>query len=346
MSKEQIKETKDLDDKNVIAEDGGASEGSLTPGGGTGSGDIKTKTIADIVAKLGSLGPDDLNGFKASIDQIGKEADPVPGGAEGKNRKSVETKPSHASVKGVIKEDLSKLFESEQGDEVLSEEFIENAMTLFESAVTLRVADEVEQIEATLQEDVETTLNETRQSYVDRMDSYLDYVAEQFIENNRVALESQVRAEINEAFVSDIRQVFESHNLELPESDFDTVASLQEQLEELKGQLNESVTNGIGLEQELVNRDKAEVLTGVMEGLTDSQKDKMTTLAEDIDFEDADQFREKVSTIKESFFADAGSGDNGLILEEDGVTDPAAPKATPEGPMGDYIKAISRSLKK
>lgn len=300
--------------------DENANADSLRPGGGTaGAGDTKSQKIASIVTGLTTLSDDDLNGFHKMIAQIGKEADGV-GDVAGKNKSSIAAKPSNASAdaKKVIKEDLSKLFEGEEG---ISESFIDQASTLFEAAVTTRVALEQTRIE----EEYETRLEESTTSMVaefaERMDSYTDYLAEKFMEDNKLAIEAGLRAELSESLLAGIAAVFSEHYVSIPEDKVDIVEALTAELEETRNQLNEQINENIELTGANERAEIDAIVSEATEGLTTADADRLEALVEDLEYNSLEDFRGKIGLLKERFIEGNTSGSTGLVIEEVGIID-------------------------
>ena len=337
-------------DLNTI-EEAGASENSLTPGGGTATGDVKMRTIADIVSKLGTMSDEDLNGFKESIAQIGHEADKV-GDVAGKNKKSIEAKPSAASMKGVVKEDLAKMFAGEDGEVPLSEAFIDSATVLFEAAIATRLAVEVEALEEDMNEQLSEAVESTVSEMSTRMDKYLDYFAEEFLEQNKVAIENGLRTELAESFIDGMKEVFLKHNVNIPDADVEVIAGLNEQIESLTEQLNDAKNILIESQTTVDNNEISEIANGLTEGMTELDRDRLLLVTEQIEYTDAEDFRAKVTLVRDKLFAAPTASDsNGLVLEEvqavspESLQEDANEEAPIPGVMGKYAAAISRTAR-
>jgi hypothetical protein len=363
MLEETIEQVNDLQDENLsddntnVVNEGGeesldenANADSLRPGGGTaGAGDSRAQRIAAIVTNLTSLSDDDLNGFHKSLDQIGKEADGV-GDVAGSNKSSIAAKPSNASAdfKKVVKEDLEKVFANEEG---LSPTFVNEATTLFEAAVTARTALESTRIE----EEYETRLAEATDTMVsefaERLDTYLDYLAEKFLEDNKLAIDSGVRAELSESFIKGIREVFAEHYVDVPEDKVDIVEALTSEVEDLRNQLNEQINENIGLTSATQKAELGTILSESTDGMSDSDAERLKDLAEDIDYDTTEDFRNKVKLLRERFFDGKPSGSStGLVIEEVGlVEDEDGDVTSPAGTgsvMDRYVAQIKEDLKR
>lgn len=320
----------------------GASENSLTPSGGTAGGDLKIKTIADIVAALGTMSNEDLNGFKASL------VPPTPVGPGAAS--NLATIKSSSALKPVVKEDLQKIF---AGEESLSESFIDSATTLFEAAVATRVIVEMEAV----QEDFDNRLADITESqltqFTERLDSYLDYVAERFLADNQIAVENGIRVELAESLVNGLANLFLEHNVTIPEDKVDVVAELESQITDLSTRLNEATATAADMSAQLEKREFADVVNTVAEGLVDSDRERFTTMAESISYSDTDDLKSKLTTVRDSMVSESvtPSVDNGLILEvvdeNNGITEDltAASAVIANNQMSRYSQAISAQVR-
>jgi hypothetical protein len=342
---EQPVETGELDqDGNPVVTEN-ANADSLSPGGGTaGAGDTKSQKIAAIITNLTSKSDEDINGFLASLSQIGKEAEGV-GDVAGKNKSSITAKPSDASAetKKVIKEDLTKLFEGEEG---LTEGFIDQATTLFEAAVTARVGLETSRVE----DEFNTRLEEQTESMVaefaERLDTYLDYVAEKWLEENKVALETGIKTELTEGFIAGLKDLFVEHYIDIPEDKVDVVESLTAELEETRSQLNDQINENIELSSAQEKAALGSIVTESSEGLTDADAERLANLAEDLDYTDVEDFKTKVGLLRERFFdAKPAANPTGLVIEEVGLVE-AEPveEVQPTDRMSRYVAQIKKDV--
>jgi len=222
-----------------------------------------------------------------------------------------------------VKEDVAALTEGEE----LSEEFKQKAETIFEAAVIARVKRETARIE----EEFETRLNEqvekNVEGLVEQVDGYLGYVAEQWIEQNELALERGMKSEIMEGFVEGLKGLFEQHYIDVPEERYDVLGQMEEKVEELEDKLNEQVKKNIEAQKVIAEHQRKEILDGAKEGLTDTEVEKLMGLAEELAFDDAETFAKKVQTIRESYFTNKAK--SGKIVESV-VTDEPVEELTEE----------------
>jgi hypothetical protein len=195
--------------------------------------------------------------------------------------------------------DIQNLFAS---DENLSEEFKTKAASLFEAVVTARVAEIREQLEEEVAQKAAEIIEATTQDMTDKVDAYLNYVLESWLEENRVAVEHGLRTEITDDFISGLRNLFAEHYIEIPEEKFDVIGEMQESIDTLESQLNSKIEESIKLVNELNSFKRENVVTSVTEGLAQTEIEKFKTIIEDVSFEDESSFAEKLNVIKENFF--------------------------------------------
>jgi hypothetical protein len=240
-------------------------------------------------------------------------------------------------------EDVNALFNGEDG---LTEEFRNKATTIFEAAVTSRIKAEVARIneelvasqEAALQEKFE----EVREGLVEAVDGYLNLMVEQWLEQNEVALESGMKSDILEGFVGGLKTLFEQHYIEVPEERFDIVGEMESKIGALSTKLDEAVALNVSMKKQLDENTRSSIVATASEGLSVVEKDKLTTLAEEIVFDDADSFAAKLQNIRESYFnKKPAKATQGLIVEE-------AIEEAKEVPahMSKYVSALDTVLKK
>ena len=260
-------------------------------------------------------------------------------------KKKKAMKAGYHEAKKVTKEDIdvSNDVQALFGDEELSEEFKEKATTIFEAAVVSKINETLETADIDVFAEVEAEKETMMEDLTTKLDDYLEYVAEEWMKDNELAIEKGIRAEIVENFMGGLRNLFAENYIDIPEEKVDLVDELASKVEELEQSVNEEVERNIEVKKELVEMKKDKALTVVCEGLTDSQVEKMKSLAEGVDF-DEDTYAEKLATLKENYFpaeevveADA-TDEEPLELEEEDqeVT----------GSMAAYTQAISRSIKK
>lgn len=199
-------------------------------------------------------------------------------------------------------EDLNALINDEA---TLSEEFKSKAETIFEAALKSKLSEEIDRLEAKYEEELSEEIETTKSDLVEKVDSYLNYVVEQWMADNQVAIQSGLRAEIAENFMEGMKNLFQESYIEVPESKVDLVDELADTVEELEEQLNDTTAKAIEMSEALEFFQRREIVREAAGDLAETQIEKLNSLVEDIDFEDAESFAEKVATVKESYFKKA-----------------------------------------
>ena len=198
----------------------------------------------------------------------------------------------------------------------LSEEFKEKTAVIFEAAVKSKLSEEIDRLETQYKEELEEEVSSTKSELVEKVDSYLNYVVENWIKENEIAIENGLRTEIAEGFMDKLKDLFTESYIQVPESKVDLVDELAEQVEELETKLNETTQKVIDQSGELEEMKKEEIIRESSSDLADTQVEKLKTLVNDLDFEDAEKFAEKVKTVKEAHFSNEQSGSDEIISEE------------------------------
>jgi hypothetical protein len=234
-----------------------------------------------------------------------------------------------------VKEDVDALLST---DAELSEEFKAKAATIFEAAVQAKVADKVGQIEEQVKADFEVKLEEARVELSEKVDSYLNYVVEEWVKENAIAIEKGIRTEIAEEFMTGLRNLFVENYIDVPDEKVDLLDQIAEEKETLEAKLNEQLQTAVEMKKELDAFKAEKALQEVCEGLADTQQAKLKSLAEGVEFETLDQYREKLETIKESYFPKVRA--TGAEKEE-GVADNIAKTENLSEAMSVYAKALS-----
>ena len=240
-----------------------------------------------------------------------------------------------------MKEDLDALLSGEN----LSEEFVTKASTIFEAAVIARAEEVIVEAEIALQEQFEAAVEEIKEDLAAKVDDYLNYMVEEWMKENALAIEKGLRAEIVEDFITGLKGLFEEHYIDIPEEKVQVVEELTSKVEELEDALNEQIARGIELTKSLNEQKKIEAIYTACEGLTQTQVEKLKSLAEGVEFTTEEEFVAKVDVLKESYFrtevkaADNSAYDEILVEEEKKPVfiDPS---------MEVYTKAISQTLAK
>ena len=229
--------------------------------------------------------------------------------AHGEDDKEEEDNPKYEAKK-LKKEDLEidvkDDIEAITNGEDLSEDFKTKASTIFEAAVSAKVLSEVNQRVEKLEEDYKKEITEAKEEHLstvtEKVDGYLNYVVEEWMKENELAVEKGIRSELVEDFMTGLKNLFTEHYIDIPEEKVDLVDDLFEKVEELEQKLDESINTSVDIKKELAEYKKAETLREVSEDLADTEKEKLGKLADGIDFEDKSQYSEKLEVIKENYF--------------------------------------------
>ena len=198
-----------------------------------------------------------------------------------------------------IEEDVNALL----GEEELSEEFKNRAKTIFEAAINSKVAGIKEELEAQYNEKLAEEVTQVKESLAERVDSYLEYVADEWMEENALAVEAGLKTEMTESFLTGMKSLFEEHYVTIPEDKYDVLESMVEKLDDMETKLNEQIEKNVSLNARLSESVAEGILDDISEGLASTQKEKLASLSESVEFESEAQYREKLETIKEAYFA-------------------------------------------
>jgi len=203
------------------------------------------------------------------------------------------------TVEYSIEEDVNALFEGEE----LSEEFQDKAKTIFESAINSKLDQLNEQLTQKYEEAFEEEVAEMKSALTERVDSYLEYVADEWFTENMISIEKGLKIDMTESFLSGMKDLFEAHYVEIPEDKYDVLHSMTNKLDEMESKLNEQIEKNVSLNARLSESVADGIVDQVSEGLAQTQKEKLASLAESVEFESETQYREKLETLKEAYFA-------------------------------------------
>lgn len=216
-------------------------------------------------------------------------------------------------IKVNVSEDVDALMNGEE----LSEDFRAKATTIFEAAVVTRVKAEVSKLEEQFDLQLQEQVEEIKEGLIEKVDGYLNYVVEQWMEQNELALESGIKSEIVENFISGMKGLFEQHYIDIPEEKYDVLGDMEETISSLEEKLNEQVEAAVALKGELDSMKRSSVIAEAANGLADTDVEKFQALAEELTFEDVDSFSTKLQTIRENYFGKkATSGVQSVVTDE------------------------------
>lgn len=274
---------------------------------------------------------------------MGSEAQPMQGDSKkatyskAQYHEEAESDEEEVIQEVSIKDELNSIF-----GEDLSEEFRTKATSIFEAAVIARVNSEMEKIVEKLEESNAQQLLEYKEVLVEKVDSYLNYVVEQWMEENQLAVESGLRNEITEEFITGLKGLFQEHYIDVPEEKYDVIEDLADKVDSLKEELDESINDNIEMAKQFVELKKAVIFAEQTDGLADTEVDKLMKLVEGVDFESEELYAEKLAVIKENYFPREGKKSPEQVLIEGTAT---GSTFEDNGVMSKYVQAISRSIK-
>ena len=290
---------------------------------------------------------------KKVSDQVNKDAkdgslpkDQKPAGmkeeeTEVEGEEIAETKEESTEMNIDLSDDVKALVST---DADLSEEFKEKAATIFETAVKTRIQEQVKVLEAQYEDKLSKESETIKEAMTEKVDSYLNYVVEEWMKENELAVERGIRTEIAEDFITGLKSLFKEHYIDVPEEKYNVLDDLTNQTKDLESKLNEQIEKNVNLSKEVSDLHKREAIAEVSEDLTDTETEKFISMAENVEFESAEKFKEKLETIKESYFPKTKSE----VAEENSVDSVAANEPAVEASsdaMAAYTAAISKNLK-
>jgi len=233
-----------------------------------------------------------------------------------------------------IEEDVTALVEGEE----LSEEFKEKAKTILEAAIKGKVTQIKESLEAGYETKLVEEVEEIKGALNERVDSYLEYVAEEWFTENQLAVEGGLKEELTESFMTGLKSLFEEHYVTIPEEKYDVLQSMVEKLDDMETKLNEQIEKNVGLNKRLAESVADSILESVSDGLAATQKEKLASLAESVEFDSEAQYRDKLETLKESYFPTKATPAVKSESLSEGVD---SSEAVASGTMAHYLKTLS-----
>ena len=240
--------------------------------------------------------------------------------------------------------DVQALLEGEE----LSEEFQNKARTIFETAIKSKVSEIKEELNESYANALVEELDTIKKGLTERVDSYLEYVADEWLQENKLAVENGLKTEMTESFLEGMKSLFEEHYVSIPEEKYDVLNSMVDKLDEMENKLNEQIERNMALNSRLAESTADVIFADVAEGLADTQKEKLASLAENIEFESESDYREKLGTLKESYFptksASTPKSTSENLSEEVSTDEVAVEEHTPR--MQAYLNTLSRAAKK
>ena len=330
-----LKQVKDVVNKGAKS---GVKSGDVQPGTKLNSGDeVEVKADQEVVAEE----PAKEDEVVAEEDLKKKVEDAITEEPEAKEDEVVaESSEEEVAPEINVEEDVEALLQGEE----LSEEFQAKAKTIFEAAINSKVATIKEDLEKENSKKLEEEIESKKLELTERVDSYLEYVAGEWLQENELAVEAGLKTEMTESFLEGMKSLFEEHYVSIPEDKYDVLENMVNKLDEMEGKLNEQIENNVALNKRLAESKSDGILSDVAEGLAITQKEKFASLAESVEFESEKNYREKLVTLRESYFpstAPSAQRDNNEVLSE-GTESPV--KNT--GSMANYLSTLQRVTKK
>ena len=314
-----LKQVKDIVNK-------GAKPAEPTPAGMKEEDQIE----GDVVAEDDQVTDEVVSEEEATTDEVVSEEETT----------TDEVVEEEETVEYSVEDDINALVEGEE----LSEDFKAKAATIFEAAINSKVKGIEEQLVASYEEKLVEEVASIKEELKDRVDSYLEYVADEWIAENQLAVESGLKEEMTESFITGMKSLFEEHYVTIPEEKYDVIESMVDKLDEMEGKLNEQIEKNVALNKRLAESVSDVVFAEVTDGLAQTQKDKLASLVDNVEFESETAYREKLGTLKESYFptnkAQRNTTEN--LTEETGSTDFTS-SVSPS--MESYLKTLNRVSK-
>ena len=266
------------------------------------------KQVKDVVTK-GAKSADPMKGMKEdeevdTEDYIEEEEETTDEVVEEETEETSEEDTEVVEEEEIVEaeydidEDVAAII----GDENLSEEFRERAKTIFEAALVTKVKEVQESLEEQYATALVEEVQEIKEALTERVDSYLEYVAEEWFIENTLAIEGGIKEELTESFMTGLKGLFEEHYVSIPEEKYNVLESMVEKLDDMETKLNEQIEKNVSLNKRLAESVADGILDEISEGLADTQKDKLASLAESIEFDSEEEYREKLETLREAYF--------------------------------------------
>jgi len=320
----------------------GTEGGSNSAKGSAQSGDqTPIRTATNVIPASGETpNPDSARNNVDNEDEAANATSQKPNRATA-SAVTGDAKPFAAGPTGAkpnMKEDIDALMNGEE----LSEEFRQKAETIFEAAVVTRVNEEIARIEESYEVKLQEATEQIKEGMVEQVDGYLDYIVEQWIAQNEIALEHGMKSEILEGFVAGMKELFVEHYIDIPEEKFDVVSALEEQVETLESKLDETVATNIELSKVVGALKRAELVQEASEGLSDTQADKFKSLTEELTYEDEESFKTKMKTIRENYFKSKAQADVTSVVTDTPV-DTLTEEKKLDPAMAAYTSVLNRN---
>jgi len=341
MSETEVKEVVDLEEqKNAVNKDAEAPETTHLKN--------DAEDLGAPVVKPTDANPDATKKVSKHSDQVNANAkdgslpnDQKPS-AKAEEVETEEDVMSEASIDSIDLTDDVKALVSSDAD--LSEEFKDKAATIFEAAVKTRIKEQTKILEAQFDEKLASETETVKEAMVEKVDSYLNYVVEEWMKENELAVERGIRTEIAEDFITGLKGLFKEHYIDVPEEKYNVLDDLTSQVKDLESKLNEQIEKNVVLAKGTNELTRASLVVSVSEDLADTEKEKFASMAENVEFDSAEKFAEKLETIKESYFPKTKIEEATSNDEVDSVAANIPADAGTSDAMAAYTAAITKNL--
>ena len=309
---------------------------------------LKDKSIAEVTSFIKELDNDSDEGESEKIQKKTASTESKKSTSKKDEEYEDDEEEEEESVKKESYDiDMTADIEALVSDEDLSEEFKIKARTIFEASVSAKVKELSAEKEAQLEEEQNQKIEEIKDDLSEKVDSYLNYVSESWVKENELAIERGLKSELTEDFINGLKKLFEEHYVEVPEDKFDVVEELAQRLDHMEDKLNEEVASNISALQDIEELQREKIISEASKDLADSEIEKLKVLAEDVDYENEENFVEKVSTLKEAYFKGdkllAVSDESNVAFNESEEEDKDNINVDPS--MAGYTAAISKFSK-
>ena len=303
---------------------------------------LKSEILQGLVDHMKGLKKEDLAKLYGSqiLEQDDEEEeDDEDGEEEESEEKKVKKESIDQIVDGLdVSDDVTALVDGEE----LSEEFKTKAATIFESAVKSKVRVELEKIQEQNDKVMEDMAESTMNDIVEKVDDYMNYVVEQWMEDNQLAIERGLKGEIAEDFISGLKNLFEDHYIDVPDEKYDILEANLTKIEELEEKLNKQMEENVQLKKQKGELVKESMISAVADGMTDTETEKFQSLVEDVEFSDEETYKGKLQTIRESYFGTSEVKTENVLTEEGQSETPVETSGT----MAQYMSAIGKDVKR
>ena len=291
------------------------------------------------VSKGNKSDPAQANAKEASLPKDNK---PSAAAEEVESSDDVIAEDSIDEVEIDLTDDVKALVSS---DADLSEEFKQKAATIFETAVKTRIKEQTKIIEAQYEKKLASETETVKEAMVEKVDSYLNYVVDEWMKENELAVERGIRTEIAEDFITGLKGLFKEHYIDVPEEKYNVLDDLTDQVKDLEGKLNEQIEKNVNLSKDVSESKREKLIASVSEDLAETEKEKFGSMAENVEYDSAEKFQEKLETIKESYFPKTKIEETASGDEVDSVAANIPADAGTSDAMAAYTAAISKDLK-